>query len=83
MNEWGAEGLGGAVRCIGLWHQKFRNLEQTGPERETEREDFGVSDNGARLEGTHDLLTLTSSSHVPWENLDLVFSLEEEEHRAV
>ena len=66
---------------IGLWHQKFRKLERTGPERE--REDFGFSDNRAGLEGTHDPLTLTSSSHVPWENLDLVSSSEEEEHSAV
>lgn len=70
-----------AVLVYGI--RKFGKLERTGPERETEREDFGVSDNGARLEGTLDLLTLTSSSHVPWENLDLVSSLEEEEHRAV
>lgn len=50
---------------IGLWHQKFGKLERTGPKRV--REDFGSSDSGAGLEGTHDPLTLTSSLHVPWE----------------
>ena len=61
----------------------FRSLENWRGLGLREREDFGFSDNRAGLEGTHDPLTLTSSSHVPWENLDLVSSSEEEEHSAV
>ena len=60
---WGAGGLDGAVHHIGLWPQKFWKPERTGTQRERQRGwTLASQRRGPALEGTHDSLTLISSS---------------------